>query len=127
MGNSNSGLYLLLIKLSQKNKITVRSGKVFNMLPGFYIYIGSAKKNLSQRLKRHASKYKKLFWHIDFLLEKSELLSEFIIKDEKNECRLAERISNMDGALPVKGFGCSDCKCESHLYYFREKPGKIEY
>jgi len=44
----------------------------------------------------------------------------------KEECRLAEKIRCMYGAIPTIGFGCSDCKCESHLYYFREKPEKIE-
>jgi len=120
--NKNSGLYLLFIKVSKKQKITVRSGKIFDISPGYYIYIGSAKRNLSQRLKRHASKEKKLFWHIDFLLEKGKLLSWSIVKDVKEECRLAEKIRCMYGAIPTIGFGCSDCKCESHLYYFREKP-----
>ncbi|MFB6089231.1 MAG: DUF123 domain-containing protein, partial [Candidatus Aenigmatarchaeota archaeon] len=30
------------------------------------------------------------------------------------ECETAERLSKV--GEPVKDFGCSDCKCDSHLY-----------
>ena len=26
----------------------------------------------------------------------------------------------------ISGFGCSDCNCESHLYYFKNKKKAIE-
>jgi len=68
--NKNSGLYLLFIKVSKKQKITIRSGKIFDISPGYYIYIGSAKRNLSQRLKRHASKEKNYFGILIFCLKK---------------------------------------------------------
>jgi len=46
--------------------------------------------------------------------------------EERLECSIAERVA--DHGQPVKGFGCSDCKCVSHLYRvegfgFLEKTG----
>ncbi|MFB3087359.1 MAG: hypothetical protein ACE10E_03465 [Acidiferrobacterales bacterium] len=28
------------------------------------------------------------------------------------------------GLLPVTGFGCSHCECDSHLYFFRAYPSR---
>jgi Uri superfamily endonuclease len=33
---------------------------------------------------------------------------------KSEECRIAREISGR--GVAVKGFGCSDCKCESHLF-----------
>ncbi|MDR1747655.1 MAG: DUF123 domain-containing protein, partial [Spirochaetaceae bacterium] len=37
------------------------------------------------------------------------------------ECALAENLALM-GGVPVAGFGSSDCRCGSHLYYFPYPP-----
>jgi sugar fermentation stimulation protein A len=37
------------------------------------------------------------------------------------ECKLSRRVEKIsDGS--VSGFGCSDCGCRSHLYYFVKNP-----
>jgi Uri superfamily endonuclease len=35
----------------------------------------------------------------------------------------AEALSQLDNIEPVTGFGCSDCRCASHLFFARRKPG----
>jgi sugar fermentation stimulation protein A len=37
------------------------------------------------------------------------------------ECELAAALEDL-GGKGVPGFGCSDCSCASHLYYFRDRP-----
>ena len=62
---------------------------------------------------------KKLFWHVDYLLESSNTrIGEivFVVDENKWECALASEISKQ--GVEVGGFGCSDCKCSSHLFYF---------
>jgi Uri superfamily endonuclease len=82
------------------------------------VYVGSAQANLKQRVKRHLRKEKHLFWHIDFLLESEAAQIEkvlYIQGDKATECEIAKEISTRGD--PVNRFGCSDCKCQSHLFH----------
>ena len=100
----------MIMELSQDTEITI--GKLGTLLfkKGTYIYVGSAPSE--KRLERHLKKEKKLFWHIDYFLKKAHIKKIYIVKGEK-ECEVAQKID-----LPyIKGFGCSDCKCPSHLFY----------
>jgi Uri superfamily endonuclease len=80
--------------------------------------------SLESRIRRHLSDEKKLHWHIDYLLEKSEITDVIYNENKKVECELSQYIAQKtDG---VKDFGCSDCECESHLYYFKNRNEAIE-
>ncbi len=89
---------------------------------GFYIYTGSALNGLKARISRHRRKQKKKFWHIDYLLasKNAKILEVIAIETDKRlECRLNGIISSLPNPqFFAKGFGCSDCKCKSHLVYF---------
>ena len=113
------GTYCLIIYVS--NDITIQIGKLgsFNFDKGFYVYVGSALNSLESRLKRHLSDDKKLFWHVDYLLaslnvELVEIV--FAVDNGKWECAIASEVG-LEG-VDIKGFGCSDCKCNSHLFKF---------
>ena len=110
------GSYILLIKLKANKIIKIgKLGKLF-FKKGFYVYIGSAMKNLEKRLNRHLSNNKKYHWHIDYLLDESEILESYFKKNTiKEECKLANIFKEKLEKIP--GFGCSDCKCTSHLFY----------
>lgn len=110
------GSYLLIIKLENDAKITIgKLGEVeFNK--GFYVYVGSALNGLEQRIQRHLRENKKTHWHIDYLL-KHVTVSDIFYKENnaREECIIAKKF---EGTLPsILGFGCSDCKCKSHLFY----------
>jgi Uri superfamily endonuclease len=90
---------------------------------GDYIYIGSAKGCLESRLKRHLRKEKKLFWHIDYLLERKKVkISQIWVIPKSIECETAG-IFNKELTCEIvkKGFGSSDCKCTTHLFYLKNK------
>ena len=110
------GSYILLIKLKESKIIKIgKLGKLF-FKKGFYVYIGSAMNNLEKRLNRHLSKNKKYHWHIDYLLENAEIFESYLKENTiKEECKLANRFKEKLEKIP--GFGCSDCKCTSHLFY----------
>ena len=119
----NTGAYLILIKLDTNKSISVGRRGVIPFKKGFYIYTGSAKKTLSQRIKRHLSKKKKHFhWHIDYLTAEADTLTPFPVYTGKNiECDMADDLKDIaDRAVP--GFGSSDCSCGSHLFYFKTNP-----
>jgi len=121
----NSGIYIL--ELFAKNNLTFNHKKFGHIkLPnGYFYYIGSAQKNLEQRIKRHVKKEKKLHWHIDYLTCKrsTKLKSIFIIKNRKKEyeCKLVNEMQKIFYLKSlIKNFGNSDCtNCDSHLLYSR--------
>ncbi len=116
----NSGIYLIEGNLD-KNKI-INIGKKGNIsfLKGWYLYVGSGKNCLKERIKRHFSLKKKKFWHIDFLSKHLKNLKSFPIYSSRNlECLLAYEFSKI---FKIKeGFGSSDCKCKSHLFYSKKE------
>ena len=105
---------------------TIKVGKLGNIRfnEGYYVYVGSAMNGLESRLKRHLSNKKKLHWHVDYLLKKSEITDIIYNEKQKVECEVSSYIST--NAVGVEDFGCSDCECESHLYYFESKSEAIE-
>ena len=120
------GCYCLIAKLDEDSQIRV--GKKLGNLKfkkGYYVYVGSAMNSLESRLKRHLSTDKKLHWHIDYFLKNGEITGIiYNVSDEKIECELSQFLADKtDG---TEGFGCSDCNCESHLYYFKNRKEAIE-
>ncbi len=120
------GSYCLII--NQENDSEIEIGKrlrKINFDKGHYVYVGSAMNSLEARLNRHLSDEKKIHWHVDYLLKQTEITD--IIYNEstrKIECELSQYLSTKtDG---IKDFGCSDCDCESHLYYFKNRDEAIE-
>jgi Uri superfamily endonuclease len=116
-----NGAYLLIIKVKKPNKIKVgKLGKI-EFEKGYYVYVGSALKNLEKRVERHFKKEKKIKWHIDYLLASKFAFLEFAIvfsSKKKIECKISRLLEKFANSL-IKNFGSSDCKCKSHLYYFK--------
>lgn len=122
----NSGVYLLILHLEKDKLINIGNLGEFQFKRGFYIYVGSGKKNLKERVKRHMRKDKKKRWHIDYFLEKTHLLKAVtIVNPEDLECSLAKDLIPIANNF-IPHFGSSDCKCPSHLFYFRENPLYLE-
>ena len=121
------GIYALIIKIKDEISLKIGKNKNYRFFPGYYVYIGSAlgiySNNIEARLKRHFSRTKKLFWHIDYLLAspKVEPVKAFYaITELKMECRLSVQLQNFSNFIIFENFGNSDCQagCKTHLYYF---------
>jgi len=117
----------LIIYVSEDFEATVGClGKIL-FKKGNYIYIGSAKGCLDVRLRRHLKKDKKTYWHIDYFLkdERTQISQVWIISGSV-ECEMANTFNRSSvGEIVKKGFGSSDCKCVTHLFYIKDKE-KIE-
>ena len=120
------GCYCLIIKLAKTSEIKIgkKPGKI-EFKKGYYVYVGSAMNSLIARIERHLSDDKKMHWHVDYLLKKAEI-TDVVYNESKRkiECDLSQYISTK--AEGIKDFGCSDCECESHLYYFKNKKEAIK-
>ena len=120
MAKPQKGSYILLVGLATEKSIFIGSLGYIIFPEAYYAYVGSAMNGLSARLARHLRAEKKLHWHIDYLLKKSEI-DEIIIcrSEERLECYLAQALAGIFSSIP--GFGSSDCKCQSHLFWANEK------
>jgi adenylylsulfate kinase len=111
------GIYILLISVAKNISLSVGALGNVNFQEGLYAYVGSAQNNLEKRVERHLGKVKQKFWHIDYLLSNRE--AEVVGVFYKNagrieECGIARRLAEMAGS--IRGFGSSDCTCNSHLF-----------
>ena len=107
---------MLIMKLPKAEKIRIGRLGIITFKKGHYIYVGSApsyKGYYTPRIERHFRKKKNLFWHIDYLLKKSKIID--VKYSRLSECSTAKKLAKKYES--VKGFGCSDCSCNSHLFY----------
>jgi Uri superfamily endonuclease len=110
------GAYILIVELS--GNVEIRVGKLgrINFRKGFYAYVGSAMNGLENRIGRHLRKGKKRFWYVDYLLENADVRAVVYKESTKREeCTFARNLRQHFN--PVQGFGCSDCRCGSHLFF----------
>lgn len=120
----NRGCYLLVLHRKRSGTCTVGQLGTIDVPEGYYVYTGSAKKNLSSRVSRHLHKRKKIHWHIDYLVQSADKVKAYPVYTQNDlECAIAGMISKISDA-DVPGFGCSDCSCRSHLFYFAENPAE---
>ncbi|NPA25111.1 MAG: GIY-YIG nuclease family protein [Deltaproteobacteria bacterium] len=96
--------------------VTLQIGRLgsFTFRPGDYLYSGSARRGLKNRIDRHLRRKKKLRWHIDYLLHSPAVEIYRVLISTRPECELVQKGG---GVVVVPGFGASDCRsgCGSHL------------
>ncbi|MEN6611746.1 MAG: GIY-YIG nuclease family protein [Methanoregulaceae archaeon] len=122
----DKGLYCLVLR---NPACTVRVGALGEIAfrEGWHVYVGSALGSGGlARLERHRrlaeARDRKPKWHVDYLLVNPAFRLATTVSaatGERLECRLAGLI----GGEGVPAFGCSDCDCPSHLFYFDRNPG----
>jgi Uri superfamily endonuclease len=114
------GSYVLLVELTTGKDIFVGKLGYVSFPKASYAYVGSAMNGLRARLARHLRRKKKLHWHIDYLLKEAEVEEIILCQgEERVECSLAQALAGKFQSVP--GFGSSDCKCRSHLYFASER------
>lgn len=119
---NDSGVYLLVIRVSRDVFVSVGTLGEISFRKGYYVYAGSAKKNLSKRISRHKRINKQKHWHIDYLIDVAKVEKDIaFITDKDLECELAKEVEALSDGL-VEKFGSSDCRCRSHLYFFKHNP-----
>ena len=90
--------------------------------PGCYAYVGSAMGGLKRRLTRYLKQIERPHWHVDALCSAFRLTAIWVFPSaDRQECRIARLLMREPGLTPVPHFGCTDCRCFSHLFYMSEK------
>jgi len=110
------GSYILLIKLPEAQTMTIGSLSDVYFPQGYYAYVGSALGGVESRVNHHLNQSKRRHWHIDYLLPKASITDIIIGESEDRvECAIARALSAQFDSIP--GFGSSDCRCSSHLFF----------
>ncbi len=111
-----TGTYVILAELNITTDIQVGKRYRVTFEKAFYAYVGSALSGLEWRLARHLSAQKRAHWHIDYLLKRATVSAIVYAESSlKVECLIARALSRELPSVP--GFGCSDCRCPSHLFF----------
>ena len=120
-----SGTYALILLSHSTAKVQIGRWREIDLIPGYYIYVGSAfgPGGVQARVSRHYRKKKSLHWHIDYLTHILSPWGAWYSHDTKRlEHTWATFFSDMRETSSVPGFGCSDCSCSSHLFQSSEQP-----
>jgi Uri superfamily endonuclease len=119
------GVYALFCQLDRETRIEVGRLGPLRLRPGLYAYVGSAlgPGGLRARLEHHSRLAAAPRWHIDYLRRHAAVERIwFRYGTEKVECAWASAMLAMGGAVLAPGFGSSDCRCRSHLFWFERMP-----
>jgi sugar fermentation stimulation protein len=120
--NHDCGCYVILLELVQEERVTIGALGEQKFPAGWYVYCGSAKKNLAARIKRHLRIRKGMHWHLDYLRHHAAKVVgvPFRTQDEIEHQLAADLKKMAEWEMPE--FGSSDCSCSSHLFGFSEDP-----
>jgi Uri superfamily endonuclease len=124
----DKGTYILIASVAQMKRLEIGSLGAFDIVPGFYAYVGSAfgAGGLRARVGHHLESTAAPHWHIDYLLGIAEPVEVwFSTASQKLECHWAglfEKASNF--RTPIARFGSSDYhrSRSSHLFYTKRRP-----
>ena len=116
-----NGTYVLIFYRKKGEFVRVGALGEIYFKKGFYAYVGSALgiNGFANRIGRHVRRQKRLRWHVDYL---NLPVREVWVSDAGNkcECDWSETLEQT-ASFHIPGFGCSDCRCPSHLFYFNNR------
>ena len=111
------GTYVLILRADREAAVQVGRWGSIRVEPGYYLYVGSAlgPGGVQARVERHFRRDKALRWHIDYLTSRGRVTGLALWPADRDlECRIAGILTrSLDG---ITGFGCSDCRCGTHLF-----------
>jgi Uri superfamily endonuclease len=118
----SKGTYLLRLQLPQPHRLRVGRLGSYHFAAGHYLYVGSAlgPGGLQARLAYHQRRKKvRPHWHIDYLRPYAWLQEAWTITCTRN---LEEEWGSAllllpEIQTPVPGFGASDTRLPTHLFY----------
>ncbi len=124
----DKGTYVLIAFVPQVKCIKIGQLGQFEIVPGFYAYVGSAfgAGGLGARVGHHLESTAAPHWHIDYLLQVAQPIEVwYSAQGQKLEQHFADLLANAPQfRVPIPRFGSSDYhrSRSSHLFYSRRRP-----
>ena len=128
---ANKGTYILFLRMRADRILRVGRIGELPFRRGFHAYIGSAlgPGGLAARIGHHLRVPGRPHWHLDYLrpfVEPAMLwYAESAVRFEHQWALLLA--SSFAESTPTPGFGCSDCRCPSHLLHFPRIPAMRDF
>ena len=123
---NSPGSYALLLYLPRRMSIAIGRLGCRNFKRGYYLYVGSAfgPGGIKARVQRHLAKDKKQHWHIDYFRSLAKMKAVWVDSSPiRREHQWAQALLvSAVACSPIDQFGCSDCTCPSHMFYFKICP-----
>jgi len=120
------GTYALILSSAVEKPINIGKLGILLVKPGFFVYVGSAfgPGGLKARIKHHLNHSSRPHWHLDYLCPALKLCEVWYTYDQTRREHQWATIHSQSkkGILPLPGFGSSDCRCRSHLFFYLSKP-----
>ena len=122
------GTYVLIASVPQMKRIEIGRLGRFDIIPGYYAYVGSAfgSGGLRARLGHHLESTADPHWHIDYLLQVAQPVEIwYTTVDQKLEHHWADLLEKARRfRIPIPRFGSSDYHRTraSHLFYSKRCP-----
>ncbi|MDP6049539.1 MAG: GIY-YIG nuclease family protein [SAR202 cluster bacterium] len=120
MRKKQFGSYALIFCCRYSSDVVVGAlGRVI-LEPGWLVYVGSAfgPGGIESRISHHKRPSDNPHWHIDYIKPYVDLVKIFTTT-KRIEHKLAQILINSPKAKLLKrGFGSSDCNCNTHLIHF---------
>ena len=122
------GVYVLIAEVTHVSSLEVGRLGVFNIVPGYYAYVGSAcgSGGLRARLNHHLESDAGQHWHIDYLMQIASPIEIWCaVSDRKLEKDWAQLFNKAPAfRTPIPRFGSSDYRRSSlsHLFYSKRRP-----
>jgi len=124
--HARPGTYVLVLSSRSTDLIQIGRLGALQFQSGFYVYVGSAlgPGGVRARLAHHLKASRRPHWHIDYLRTHTKLEEICYPLDTRRlEHVWAKHIGLAEGAsVPLVGFGSTDCGCESHVFFFEQRP-----
>lgn len=122
------GTYLLILYLAAPcHHLRIGQLGYYDFAAGYYLYVGSAFGigGLPVRLAYHRQPHKvRPHWHIDYLRPHADLQAIWSVacpqRLEPTWCHALMEVQGVE--IPIRGFGSSDTRLPSHLFYMVRLP-----
>ena len=115
----DSGSYLLIIRLDEACRLKIGALGEIAFDPGYFVYVGSAKRGLRARIARHLRDEKKIRWHIDYLLTLARV-ERVLVSNSAAEQELGTALLDSPDFNVINHFGSSDSPLPGHLFHCPE-------
>lgn len=119
------GTYVMVLRSRSSSCVEVGRWGLLDIHPGYYLYVGSAfgPGGVRSRVLRHCRESKAKHWHIDYLRELATPVTIWYSHATVHlEHNWAEALNGIKDIMPITGFGCTDCKCATHLFFTLKTP-----
>lgn len=126
--SEEKGTYVLVTELEQMKRLEIGRLGTFDLVPGFYAYVGSAHGTggLAARIRHHLESTAEPHWHIDYLLRWARPTEVwFAVSDRKLEHAWAELLAASSVfRATIPRFGSSDYHRSrtTHLFHAKRRP-----